>query len=180
MRAADVLVNEHDIIMTVIGAAKHEAAQISATGTANTKRIREMTDFFRDFVDACHHGKEEQDYFPRLEARGIPRVMGPIGCMLTEHGIGREEVRGIADALDAIVQGDSGAAPELACHLQAYAELLTAHIQKENEILFMIGDNVLTAEDQSDLVHNFEIMEKESIGHDKYKRYQIWAKQLDN
>lgn len=180
MRAADVLVNEHEIIMTVIDAARNEATRISATGKANTKRIREMTEFFREFVDACHHGKEEQDYFPRLEARGIPRVMGPIGCMLTEHGIGREEVRGIATALDAIEQGDSGAAPELAHHLQAYAELLTAHIQKENEILFMMGDNVLTAEDQADLVHNFDITEDESIGHAKYKHYQIWAKQLDN
>lgn len=180
MRAADVLVNEHDTIMKVVDAARSEAARISATGKANAKRIREMTEFFRDFVDACHHGKEEQDYFPRLEARGIPRVMGPIGCMLTEHGIGREEVRGIADALDAIDQGNSGAAPELARHLLAYAELLTAHIQKENEILFMMGDNVLTAEDQVDLVHNFDITEEESIGHAKYKRYQTWAKQLEN
>ncbi|MCC6154079.1 MAG: hemerythrin domain-containing protein [Candidatus Hydrogenedentes bacterium] len=179
MRAADVLVNEHDTIMKVVDAARNEAARISATGKANSKRIREMTEFFRDFVDACHHGKEEQDYFPRLEARGIPRVMGPIGCMLTEHGNGRDEVRGIADALNAIEQGDSGAAPELARHLQAYADLLTAHIQKENDILFMMGDNVLTAEDQADLVHNFDITEEESIGHAKYKRYQDWAKKLE-
>ncbi|NUM53832.1 MAG: hemerythrin domain-containing protein [Candidatus Hydrogenedentes bacterium] len=180
MRAADVLIEEHEVIMKVVRAATAEANRIRATGKADTRLIRKMTEFFRDFVDSCHHGKEEQDYFPRLEARGIPRLMGPIGCMLTEHGIGRDEVSAIARALAAVEQGDSDAAPELARHLQAYSDLLTAHIRKENEVLFILGESVLTAEDQSDLLYNFKITGQESIGNAKYARYQDWAKQLSS
>lgn len=178
MRAADVLVEEHDVIMKVVRAAKAEAKRIAATGEANTKRIREMTDFFRDFVDASHHGKEEQDYFPRLEVRGIPRMMGPIGCMLTEHGIGREEVSAIARALSAFEKGKPDAAAKLAQHLQAYADLLAAHIHKENEILFKLGDTVLTDEDEKDLIHNFTITDDESIGKKKYRSYCAWVDAL--
>lgn len=180
MRAADILVREHEAIMRVVEAAKTEASRIARTGKVDTRLVQEMTDFFRDFVDACHHGKEEQDYFPRLEARGIPRVMGPIGCMLTEHGMGRDEVGAITRGLSDVEGGKPGAATRLAGHLQAYAELLTAHIQKENEILFKLGDNVLTAEDQSDLLHNFAITDQEGIGPDKYKKYQTWANGLGN
>lgn len=178
MRAADVLVEEHDVIMKVVHAAKAEAARIAATGKANTKRIHEMTEFFRDFVDASHHGKEEQDYFPRLEARGIPRMMGPIGCMLTEHGIGRDEVAAIARALSAFEKGKPHAAAELAQHLEAYADLLAAHIHKENEILFKLGDTVLTDDDEADLIHNFNITDEEGIGDAKYRRYRAWAETL--
>lgn len=178
MRAADILVKEHDAIMIVVDAAKAEAGRITATGNVNGKLIREMVEFFRNFVDKCHHGKEEKHYFPLLEARGIPRVMGPIGCMLSEHDMGRGETGAIVRALDAFEKGRAKATTELAQHLQAYAELLTAHIHKENEILFKLGDTVLTPKDQSDLIDSFETAEREEMEEGEHDRYRAWAQKL--
>jgi len=42
--------------------------------------------------------------------------------------------------------------------------LLRPHINKENNILFAMADNVLTAEDQKHLAHEFERFEKEDTG----------------
>lgn len=178
MRAADILVKEHDDILNVVAAASREASRIAKTGKVSTKLIGEMVDYFQQFVDKCHHGKEESDFFPLLEARGIPRFMGPIGCMLTEHDIGRKEVRAIKQALETYKKGRANAAAQIAQHLDAYARLLAAHIYKENEILFKLADDVLTPQDQSDLLHNFEVTEQQNIGETKLKRYRTWVRRL--
>lgn len=178
MRAADILVKEHDEILNVVAAASKEASRIAKTGKVDTQLIGEMVDFFQQFVDKCHHGKEEADFFPLLEARGISRFMGPVGCMLTEHDIGRKEVRAIKRALDAHKKGRANAAAQLARHLAAYARLLAAHIYKENEILFKLADDVLTPQDQSDLLRNFEVTEQQNLGDVKLKRYRTWVKKL--
>jgi hemerythrin-like domain-containing protein len=62
--------------------------------------FRQGVDFVRNFADRCHHAKEEENLFPRMEARGVPRDGGPIGVMLFEHEEGRAYVRAIAGAID--------------------------------------------------------------------------------
>ncbi len=61
------------------------------------------------FADQCHHGKEEDLLFPAMEAAGIPRESGPIGVMLEEHNIGRQYVRGMAEAVSGYRAGETQA-----------------------------------------------------------------------
>ncbi len=178
MRAADILEHEHEAVLIVIKAARGEAEAIDKTGQVNAQRIGEFTDFFRNFVDRCHHGKEEKHLFPRLEERGLPRDDGPIGVMLQEHELGRAEVRAIAEALTQLEQGDGDAAEAIKEHLLAYADLLEAHIQKENGILFPMGDRVLTPDDQQSLVDAFDAVEREEMGEGTHERYHQWIHEL--
>lgn len=178
MRAVDVLVKEHDAILWVVAAAKREAAKIAKSGRVDGKRIREMIAFFQGFVDRCHHAKEERVLFPALEARGVPRYMGPIGCMVREHGLGRGEVEAMSAALEAYEEGRKTAAATLARHLAWYADLLTAHIERENEVLFKMGDRVLSAKDQAVLVDGFAAAEKDEMDKREYNRYTAWARGL--
>jgi len=51
----------------------------------HTQTVREMADFFKNFMDRYHHAKEEKHLFVMLNARGVPRDNGPLAVMLREH-----------------------------------------------------------------------------------------------
>lgn len=180
MKPTDTLKHEHKIVLAVLDGAEREARNIQATGKVDTDKVRKIVDFFRTFVDKCHHSKEERRLFPRLEERGVPRGGGPIAVMLYEHAQGRNETAAIADALNKFSGGDAGAAEALAEHLLAYAKLLREHIDKENNILFAIADRVLTPEDQDELSAAFEAIEAEEIGEGVHEQYHQFAHELMN
>ena len=104
---------------------------------------RKALDFFSHFADQCHHFKEERVLFPAMEERGIPREGGPIGMMLMEHEEGRGHVRSMLAALTLAEARNEAAKDTLLKNARAYLRLLREHIQKEDEILFRIADDVI-------------------------------------
>jgi uncharacterized protein (DUF2249 family) len=52
----------------------------------------------------------------------------------------------------------------------AYAELLRAHIAKENDVLFVLAEQVLQTDEQRDLLRAFEAVEHEVVGPGVHER----------
>ena len=135
-------------------------------------------DFLREFTDGCHHAKEEHELFPTLEAAGVPRERGPIGCMLAEHARGRELVRRMSDLLDGAARGDadSGAAFEMA--VRSYVELLRQHIWKEDNVLFGMADRVLDTQGREALGRAFDAAGRAAGGAERHERHVHIADEL--
>src|SRR5664279_2580400 len=95
----DVLMSEHRTIERVLAAVETRLAD-SAGGVFPYEFMSEALDFFRNFADGCHHAKEEEMLFTRMEQRGIARECGPIGCMLKEHVQGRNYLATLRTNLD--------------------------------------------------------------------------------
>ncbi len=178
MTATEILRHEHKIILKVLEAVRHEAQAIADTGKFNVENLNKMLDFFRVFVDQCHHGKEEEYLFPTMEKRGIPADKGPIPVMLHEHIGGRNAVQAISEALAQVRQGDVEATGTVAVNLAILDEHLRSHIDKENEVLFPLADKVFTPEDQQTLVASFEKHEAEEIGAGVHEKYHQLAHEL--
>jgi len=87
------------IQVTDLDSVKEMTIQLVAESAHVSGDLEQLMDFFRGFVDRCHHGKEEDVLFPELEKRGVLRDGGPIGVMLSEHAMGRRHIREIAEAL---------------------------------------------------------------------------------
>lgn len=167
------LKHEHQIILMVLDAAEREVGRIQDGGTVNADTLEKIVDFFRNFADRCHHAKEETQLFAKMQERGMPGDRGPIAVMLVEHDEGRRRVRAVAEALSQAKKGDSLAIASLKENLLAYVQLLRAHIDKEDDILYPMADQLFTPEDQRALTEAFEKIEAEEIGegvHDKYHR----------
>lgn len=128
--------------------------------TIATDDYRDMVEFLRLFADTCHHGKEEGLYFPALEQVGIPRENGPIGQMLIEHEQGRPYIKEMMAAFG----GEAIHAQAFGTVAENYAALLRAHIQKENMVLFTMGDTLLTPDRQKQLLEQFEHFEETVMG----------------
>jgi hemerythrin-like domain-containing protein len=173
MKPTDTLKHEHQIILLVLSAAECEAQKGEGTGL-DLARVTQMADFFRNFADKCHHAKEEDQLFPRLVERGLPQEEGPIAVMLVEHNEGRAHVRGIFAELEK----PAGDQMVIARHLGGFVELLRGHIGKEDNVLFPLADQLLTAADQVELTDAFERVETEEIGEGVHEKYHQLAHEL--
>jgi len=150
MKATQQLKDEHEGVKVMLGILEQVGRQLETTGQLNKEHFERILEFLKVFVDKCHHGKEEELLFPALEDAGVPKK-GPIGVMLQEHELGREYVKAMSDAFTAFTVGDKAASQKIVQNAQGYFALLQGHIEKENDILFAMGDRLLSKKMQDEL-----------------------------
>jgi hemerythrin-like domain-containing protein len=126
----------------------------------NVEHMELIVNLVRYYADGLHHAKEEDLLFPMLGKKGYSPENGPVAVMLAEHVQGRAYIRGVADGITAFKSGDRAAMDVIHENLEEYAFLLAAHIRKENNVLFRMADQVLSADEQSILLIQFDDVEK--------------------
>jgi len=176
MQATDDLKHEHRVIELVLTGLERIAERARTAHTFEQSAAERALEILRNFADKCHHGKEERHLFPLLEERGVPRD-GPIGVMLQEHEQGRGHIRAMVQAA-ADAARNAGSLALFAEHAAEYIELLRQHIQKEDNVLFQMAEQVLTQADDRRLVEAFEAIEREEIGEGVHEKYHQWAHEL--
>ena len=99
--------------------------------------------------------------------------------MLTEHEEGRGYVRTMRAALTLAEARNEAAKDTLLNNARAYLRLLREHIQKEDEILFRIADDVIPADEQKELLRSFEKHEAKEMGTGVHEKYLKIAEELE-
>ena len=150
--ATDNLKNDHVHILRLI--AVMEA--ITQMPEPNTEHVETIVELIRNFADGLHHNKEENLLFPKMAEKGFSFEKGPVAVMMHEHEQGRIFTKGVAENMELYKTGDLRAIADVYKNMLGYAELLTAHISKENNILFRMADNALSEEEQQKLLSEFE------------------------
>ena len=169
MKASEDLRNEHELIKVTLHVLDQVVRLIKQNEQVDVSDLQDIVGFLSEFADKCHHGKEEGFYFPALEQAGIPKEGGPIGVMLNEHDLGRSNIKQMRESA-------FGANVDLQSFAQAaesYIVLMSNHIEKENNVLFIMGDMRLPGETQRELLEKFEEHEKNVTG--EYKHQEIHA-----
>ena len=179
MQATDILMQEHEVILRVIGVLEIEAGRLAAGQEVRPSFFLDAADFIKGFADGCHHKKEEGVLFEAMTAAGLPAQGGPIGVMLAEHEQGRAFTRGMRDAANRLAVGDASARTEVVTNARGYAALLRQHIQKENGILFPMADQVIPVSQQAQVADDFERVEHEETGTGVHEKYLALAEALE-
>ncbi|AIY85665.1 MULTISPECIES: hemerythrin domain-containing protein [unclassified Thermotoga] len=164
MTATDVLKEEHRAIETMLNVLEKICNKLEVGEKINVDHLEQILEFIRIFVDKCHHGKEEDLLFPAMERAGVPKEGGPIGTMLYEHEIGRNYVDKLSHGIDEYKKGNNESVKEIVENARNYISLLREHINKEDNILYVIADTHLSPEKQKELLNRFERLEEERIG----------------
>ncbi len=158
--ASEDLIKEHEGILFGLKILEKMVQLIKEKKQFEIVDLKEMINFLRLFADKCHHGKEEGLMFPAMEEVGIPKENGPIGQMLIEHIEGRKYISQMAESTEnetfdknIFIQSASN-----------YISLLQSHIDKENKILFPLGDKKIPMEQQAQLLNLFEEHEEKVMG----------------
>lgn len=170
VRPTEELKEEHRLIERMLAIASAAADKLDRGESVDPEVFEGAAEFFREFADKCHHAREERLLFQRMVEKGMPSDSGPIAVMLHEHEEGRAHVRSIAElAKGKRLESDRR---ELVRHVREYVDLLTHHIQKEDNILYSIADDMLAPEDVDSLEKEFREVEEKVIGPGVHQRYQ--------
>lgn len=173
-KATQDLRKEHDAILYVLQILDQMMQSDSNDFATSLRYYGEVVYFLKIFADKCHHGKEEKYLFKELVKKGIPTDGGPVGVMLQEHAQGREYIAQMSRSFDEKnIEGFNNAAV-------LYRDLLRQHIEKENNVIFMMADKVIDDQEQNLLFEQFEQHEENVIGqgvHEKlHAMIDTWAK----
>lgn len=152
MDPIQVLKDEHRRIERVLDA----LVRFAHSPEPDPSTLADFVRFFRGYVDALHHGKEEDLLFAALvEVGGMPTDMGPVAVMLDEHEVGRRAVATLSDIADQPrLEGEARA--RLVDTADGYAVMLRQHILKEDGVLYPLAETRLDTAVLEELGWQFE------------------------
>lgn len=171
MKPTEQLKEEHQGIKLMLRILKKAAEKMHGGTAVPHEHLGQMAEFFRVFVDRCHHAKEEELLFPAMREARISGAEGPIRVLADEHERGRGLAGAFADAVARCGAGDHRAPAKIVAEARAYRDLLIAHIEKEDTVLYPMADEGLSGETQEALLDGFERIEEERIGAGTHERF---------
>lgn len=139
------LVDEHVLIKRWIALIPQVLENLDVESTEGKQLILDGVDFIRSYADKFHHAKEEDILFKYFDENS-----DILKTMLEDHTKARGHVKAIVEAVE---KKDKKKIVE---HLNAYRELLTEHIKKEDEILYPWVDRGLSVKQVGELFSKFD------------------------
>jgi len=165
--ATQNLENDHVYILRLIDVME----RMVLNNTTNVVHLEMVVNLIRHYADGFHHAKEEHLLFPLLVEKGFSNEAGPVSVMLHDHVEGRNFVKEMAAEIARYKKGDESVLPEIYRNMQGYIDLLRTHIAKETNVLFRMADHMISAEDQEELLKQFEAVEKAKYGEGIIRQY---------
>ena len=178
MDATDTLMSEHRLIERVVGALVSFADGLRREETGDRDELGRFVTFIREFADACHHGKEEKILFSAMVEAGFPKEAGPIAVMLMDHDQGRSHTRVLAELATGSKPWAAADRDRLAAASRAYADLLCAHIQKEDRILYPMAEHRLPQGLQERVDADCQAFQAQKIATGEYERLRHLGEEL--
>ncbi|MDO8668779.1 MAG: hemerythrin domain-containing protein [Candidatus Buchananbacteria bacterium] len=160
-----VLSDEHQNILKVIGALKKECQAIENGRPVDQEFFATAIDFIRNYADKFHHAKEEDILFKAMCQDDVAMHCNPVDQMLHEHDLGRNYVKNLEEGLNQNNIND------ILMNARGYAYLLEDHISKEDNILYPMADQVLSLEKQQAIKRDFETAESVKFGPEVKEKY---------
>lgn len=173
MYSIELMVKEHENILKLIEVIKNACCEILDGAEVNIEDFEKMIQFSRNYADKHHHGKEEVILFTKMKEKLGELAEKLINHgMLVEHDLGRLHISELETSLNqyrddpktiyklGIISGAVG-----------YANLLTRHIEKEDNAVYKFAEKQLSPEvleTVDELVRSFEKEAQEQFVQEKY------------
>jgi hemerythrin-like domain-containing protein len=162
-KPTEILKEEHENVLQKLDALGEIIGHLDKKVEFSAK-LEELASFFKtDFW--VHFSKEEVALFPEME-EFIPRDGGPLGVMLSEHEDLRNTNTEFQQAVDLYLKDsdNSEAKGMIQRHGAHFIGTLREHIDKENNILFMMADMHLDETQIDKVIELFGKIESGEIG----------------
>lgn len=169
MKPIGPLMIEHRLIERMIKLMKQASERLAAGSQLGEGFIPTAVDFFRNYADRTHHGKEEDILFHDLAAKDLS---APDRDRMRELIEDHARARVLVGNLDAAGRSwrESGD-PETLATMRSTIDEITAlypgHIEKEDKKFFPAAMEYLDEGEQSRMLENFARFDREMI-HEKY------------
>ncbi|HJN17349.1 MAG TPA: hemerythrin domain-containing protein [Armatimonadota bacterium] len=139
------LVGEHVLIKRLLALVPKLVEDTWIAGAMDAELMRDVLGFIRGYADSFHHMKEQDVLFDYTDKEAeIIRVI------YEDH----DRARGFVAAAAEAIESDDIAA--LCKNLTSYRELLTEHIDKEDQVLYPYIDRDLTLDQIAEIARRFQ------------------------
>lgn len=129
---------------------KDAADRMHRCESVHPEVLGRVVEFFRVFMEGCLLIKEEDFLLPVLERRGLSRHDEPIALMLIDHACGRQLIREMEEALAAYEDASRETGMKQPALASDFVDLMRAHLDEEEAVLFMMADSFLQPNEQAD------------------------------
>lgn len=145
------LVDEHVLIKRLVALIPEIIESLDVDSEQGRQIISNSIRFIRTYADKYHHAKEEEILFKYFDEN-----LDILKAIREDHENARAHVRAMLEGLN---KKDK---KEIAERLNAYHELLTEHIKKEDEILYPWIDRNLSITQIGELFYKFNEADEKS------------------
>lgn len=160
LNCIDILVKEHDNIRKVINVIRKICFNLTKGMEVPYEDFEKIIEFIQNYADQYHHGKEEDMLFIEMNNELFELIgEGPVQGMLIEHNFGRGYVIDLQIALKAYKDGNEESIVDIG-NAMGYANLLTKHTNKEDNMIYKFATSKLKEETLERLDTEFEKFEK--------------------
>lgn len=178
MIATDILMAEHRLIESVLDTLEEGAQALDSGADVPAEFFLGAAEFIRGYADDYHHRKEEGILFKAMARHGFPEDQGPVGMMLMEHDEARAFTRELHDGAVRLKAGDAQAKAGIVRNALAYVGLLRHHIEKEDNILYMMAEHAIPPNEQDEMAADFERVERDEFDATAQERFKALAADL--
>ncbi len=178
MESIGILKREHRTVLLVAEAARRDLEGAGETQQIAADELERLLDFFRYFTNSCHDPKEEDLLFTALHRRGPPWDAYPLRELVREHQQMRVVLDSASDRLPLARAGNAGAALSLVHDLEVHLDILERHIAAEEQALFPMAQELLTARDLEKLSDELTAIACEELEEGVHAYYADLAHEL--
>lgn len=177
-KATDDLRNDHKIVKRLRNIAKKCSDQIYSGYDVPFDDIKNIIIVIEEFIDKCHHGKEECAYFPATQGK-YASMDEESRALIIEHELGRRIARFIDESFSDYKKNKDRREP-LARFLKAYVDFLDVHTTREEKFFDMVDESIKVSEDvTNNVLEKFEDIEEEKIGHARHSELVATVESLE-
>ena len=173
--ASEDLIAEHEGIKRALTILGNMLRILGNNHQVDVDDIKEMIAFFSVFADRCHHGKEENFFFPAIKDARQGGMNPLITELLKEH----IDLRTTLSAMKKSFQINTFDTHIFRQSAEAYASTIIPHIEKENNTLFPYADSQLSQEKQDELRDKFDQFENTVMGENTHRELHILLDRLE-
>lgn len=164
------LMIEHRLIERMISMMRAEQDRMRQSNDADPAFLETAVDFIKTYADRCHHGKEEDILFTRLEAKPLTdEHRKTMQELIDEHRWARKIVGRLVDAKNRYQQGEQDALLVIQDCIGALVEFYPKHIEKEDKHFFMPIMKYLTESEREAMLDAENEFDRNFV-HETYRR----------
>jgi hemerythrin-like domain-containing protein len=160
------LVDEHVLIKKWLGLIPEILPHLNLESEEDRQLIREGVDFIRSYADKFHHAKEEDILFQYFDPN-----FDMVKVMCEDHKTARNHAKAIQEAVE---RRDR---ETVVRHLNAYRDLLSQHIKREDEIMLPWMDKQLSVSQVGEMFSKFLEVEDRMDSHQQ--KYEDFLSQVE-
>jgi hemerythrin-like domain-containing protein/rubredoxin len=161
---------EHRLIERMVNIMKKKLTGVNKPEDLDPGFIDIAVDFFKTYADRCHHGKEEDILFKKLETKNLREEhQKTMNELIKEHFYARKTVTKLKGANQMYANGDIDSLDEIKSLLEELVTFYPKHIEKEDKRFFYPSMDYFSKNEKNVMLDDFWNFDRKMI-HEKYER----------